>query len=300
MFDSAGAHLRTLGGRGGGPGEFQDADDLWLDDSLRLWVSDRRARRFSAFDTAGRLIGDWPREGPGFFPTFVGGAADGTLWDAWPSRNSSAPEPRTELARFAGGAYEVAARLPPFREQFWQIVQLRGNAQMTFNFPVPYAARELLAADPSGAVWRSALPAYRLTRLEAGGDSTRVILREHHAIPVTAAERARALERYRAAFTEADTPLDESRIPAQKPAIREIVVDDLGYLWVAPYAANDSAAIAFDVFDADGRFLGAVPTPVTPPSLDPRPVVRGNAMYYVLKDELDVPYVVRLGIQGRE
>ena len=72
------------------------------------------------------------------------------------------------------------------------------------------------------------------------------------------------------------------------------------FVWVAPFAADDSAAIAFDVFDPEGRYLGAVPTPVTPQRLRPLPVVRGNALYYVTTDELDVPYVVRARIVGRD
>ncbi len=53
-----------------------------------------------------------------------------------------------------------------------------------------------------------------------------------------------------------------------------------------------------NVFDPDGRYLGEV---TVSDRIDSRiPIVsRGATMYYMTKDELDVPYIVRADIEGR-
>lgn len=59
--------------------------------------------------------------------------------------------------------------------------------------------------------------------------------------------------------------------------------------------------VVFDVFDPDGRYLGEVRAPEGF-SLNPSPYIRGDRVWAVVRDELDVSYVVRfrvvLGGQG--
>ncbi len=55
---------------------------------------------------------------------------------------------------------------------------------------------------------------------------------------------------------------------------------------------KESGAPEWDVFDAEGRFLGIVSMPQR---FAPR-VYRDGKIYGVWRDELDVQYVMRLGI----
>ena len=50
--------------------------------------------------------------------------------------------------------------------------------------------------------------------------------------------------------------------------------------------------IAYDVFDTQGRFLGYVRTPDTFSS-EPELLARGDTVWAVVRDELDVPSIVR-------
>ena len=50
--------------------------------------------------------------------------------------------------------------------------------------------------------------------------------------------------------------------------------------------------IGYDVFDAEGRFLGHVRTPDTF-SDDPELLARGDTVWAVVRDDLDVPSIVR-------
>ena len=50
--------------------------------------------------------------------------------------------------------------------------------------------------------------------------------------------------------------------------------------------------VAFDVFDSRGRYLGPV---TVPPSFrtDPQPIFRGDHVWAITRDEMDVPRIVR-------
>jgi hypothetical protein len=302
LFAPDGRYVRTIGRKGGGPGEFLGVDGLLVDDSVRLSVSDPRSGRVSIFDSTGRFLRDYPRGQPaGTLPHLVGGDETGSLWDSWPIWQPETHQERhTALVRLREDGSRDTVRLPDFTAPQWQVVRRQGTSTMIFNFPVPYGPVQLLAVDPRGGVWRAVSSEYRLTRFDAFGDSMMSVVRVHRPVPVTKRERERELGRYRHDFPDAGDRPDEASIPEVKPAMRAVLLDDRGFLWIAPYAADDSAAVAFDVFDPAGRYLGAVATPVTPPRLRPRPVIRGAALYFVTTDDLDVQYVVRLRIEGRE
>ena len=91
------------------------------------------------------------------------------------------------------------------------------------------------------------------------------------------------------------------------PAFANLQVGPEGSLWVqhvrdfttlsAAERENinffeDAGADDWDVFDADGRFLGVV---TMPDRFAPR-LLAGNLVYGVWRDDLDVQYVVRLRI----
>ncbi len=95
-----------------------------------------------------------------------------------------------------------------------------------------------------------------------------------------------------------DGVADPSRVPANKPAFRSLVADNLGYLWVFPSMHSDDKGTLIDIFDLEGRYLGQVGVPDSL-SMSPRPVVQRDKLYAVMSDELDVPYVVRYQIHGR-
>jgi hypothetical protein len=128
----------------------------------------------------------------------------------------------------------------------------------------------------------------------------RVVSRAYDPVPVTTTERERAVARYRRDFPTGGRVIDESAIPKEKPALRLFFADDRGFVWVVPYTADDSATVTFDLFDPVGRYLGAVVSPLRPSELSPTPVVGGTSLYYVTRDELDVEYVVRMQIEGRD
>jgi hypothetical protein len=298
VFGPDGRSLRTIGRKGRGPGEFTWPDGIVPSSDGQLLVSDRSARRISVFDTSGAFLRDYRREGPGVIPSVVSGGAASVTWDAWSVFATTPGEHHSVLLRWANGGYGDTLQFPPFDRPNFQIVMRQGRTTNILNAPVPFTSEELIAAAPSGALWRAISGNYRVTRFSPAGESTLVATREYQPVPVTEDDREGVLPRYRKLFAGSGTDLDESLVPEYHPAIHAILVDDRGYLWVAAVVA-DTSHLPFDIFDSYGRYLGAVLTPMTPSMLSTRPVVRDDHFYYVAKDELDVPYVVRLRILGQ-
>ncbi len=296
VFGPEGQPVRTIGRKGRGPGEFTWADGIVLGRRGQLFVADRSAHRISVFDTSGVFVGDHRRDGPGVGVTMVSGGAAAVTWDAWSVFGATPSQRHTELLRWTDGGYGDTLHFPPFEQQYFEIVLHQGRSTNIIHTPVPFTPEEMIAAAPSGTVWRAMSGTYRVTRFSPAGDSTLVVTREYQPVPVTADDREQVLPRYRKLFKGSGTRLDESLVPAYHPAIRRMLVDDQGYLWIAPVTA-DTTSLPFDVFDPEGRYLGAVATTMTPGMLTPQPVVRDGHLYYVGRDELDVPYVVRLRIE---
>jgi hypothetical protein len=86
-------------------------------------------------------------------------------------------------------------------------------------------------------------------------------------------------------------PLDyDEIIPSHHPVMDQLVVDDSGRLWVGRQGENGQSV--YDVFSPDGEFL-ATATSDIPFLRYFIPVVRGTDFLTIVRDELDVQYVVR-------
>jgi hypothetical protein len=59
FFDAEGGFLRSVGGRGGAPGEYQEIVSLGQGPGDSIWVFDFGARRFTVLDSDGRLGRTW-------------------------------------------------------------------------------------------------------------------------------------------------------------------------------------------------------------------------------------------------
>jgi hypothetical protein len=106
-------------------------------------------------------------------------------------------------------------------------------------------------------------------------------------------------------------------IPGTKPPFKSLFASDEGNIWVHLWQEGYSAMTeaearaeerrtdrpqirftepaAFDVFQPDGTFLGHVTTPRSFRT-NPEPIVRGDTVWAITRDELDVARIVRFTI----
>lgn len=310
IFDREGRHVRTIGRAGGGPGEFAQPWGVVLDRHGHAWVPDGGNARYTRFDTAGALVEERPREVRMFGPFAGGVLADGRFVDM---DVAAGDPPESPLMAMAG-----LGRNAPILRTVFMIDSMAAAVDETFRIPlatrsiepfsvrhsrggtmvlgVPFAPRVIWRFDPDGAVWWGESHEYRLVRQTLAGDTTMIIEREHVPIPVTG-EDIEAWDSMQTRFREAGGRIDHSRIPSAKPVFEHLLVDDAGYLWVD--VVHDGEGRRYDVFDAEGRYLGRVSAPDGLQTF-PWPIIRGDRMYAVVRDSLDVPFVTRLRIAGRD
>jgi 6-bladed beta-propeller len=291
VFDGQGRHVRTVGRKGAGPGEFTGLAGMAWGPGGHLWVVDNGEARFTVFDTAGRMVATHRREGGLAVSPWRGGFdGQGRLYDV--GLDPASREPRPVLNRFDRAMRKESA-FPIPQHQGEQFVTPTPTGQLAAT--VPFTGYVVWALDPTGDVWVGMSDRYRLARVGFGGDTARVVARRAESAPVSDEERARAVEEL-GWFTDAGGRVDPARIPRTKPSLQTFWVDDQGYLWVRPNRAADEPPV-FDVFDPEGRYLGAVQTP----DLGPFPLirVRGSTLYAAVRGDMDVPQVVRFRIEGR-
>lgn len=288
-FAPDGRFVRAIGRQGSGPGEFRDPIAIRLDPSGRLWVVDPGNSRYTVFGQDGELVATHLRPIAGYAMPWPGQIdRDGRLYD----RSFLPTEERVVIVRFDSAMVpRDTMQLPPAPRQETFELQ-RGNSRTFVS--VPFTPRARWEIDIEGRVWYALSSDYRFLLLGQDGDTSRIIERSHRRLPVTADDRAAALQRLEW-FTSDGGRLDESRIPAEQPAISLFHVADDGFLWVRPTRPRGAEGVHFDVFDPDGRYLGAVISDQRISSYPP-PRITSETFLGVVVDELDVASVVRFRI----
>ena len=303
VFDRAGAFVRSVGREGEGPGEFMSIGPAFSGPDGQIWIEDIELARFEVFDTAGtriagrrstiRLRGGWRHW-----------TADGRFLAAdVETRPDGHDHPFIKIHRLGDhGTLEVTGIAEPPGTPEPAPSQI-----VVFEYPEGYRIEQLLPFVPitdfangrNGDWWLlcglCGRRSYDLLRLNEDGDTLLTIRRRYD--PVVIPEDVRhdalsSLERYQEGATV--TPrLSLDLIPGEYPPFQGFMAAPDGVLWLpAPTAAGRSG---FDVFSADGRYLGQ---PEVRSSLAGMRfyTIAGNSIYAVAYDELGINQVVRLDI----
>jgi hypothetical protein len=294
VFAPDGAHVRTIGRQGGGPGEFNRPLHAQFGPDGHLWVVDPANNRVSVIDTVGALLDSHASPGGFVMIPWPGGFDDAGRYYA--------PVPRPDEERFeialvrydAGFTALDTLTVPddPVERERFVLRSPDGGVAMA---SVPFSAAFRWRLAPSGSIWGMLSGNYRFFELTPEGDTLRTLTREFDPLPVTGADMAEA-EAELEWFTDQGGKVDLSKIPDTKPATEEFLFDDEGNLWVFPVTKREDQGTRLDVFDPIGRYLGRVRLPFAL-SRRPYPLIRGSTLVGVTEDELEVPFVVRARIE---
>lgn len=301
-FDAEGRFLRVVAGEGEGPGEIREANGMVLADDGTLWVQDHAQWMMIGLSTRGGEVDRVPMHVRSYGYVWSGTLDHrGRFWK--PTTHSDdppAPNPPEEGLR--EGTYRSYLKwYDPATEAVDSVFLGEGRSRSFvsetgggYRFQgIPHTPGPVTAVDPDGGFWRASSEAYRIARLDARGDTVLVIEAAVDPLPVTAAERAE--------FVEGAAERDPSRrriaeeiaglMPDTKPVLASFTVDDEGLLWVGRVGADEASPV-YDVFTREGRYRGSVRLAFDPPSFFPLRI-RNGRIYTIVRDSLDVPYVVR-------
>lgn len=311
-FASDGTHLRSYGSPGSGPGELGSFVNGVAVSGNTLFVVDAIGNdRITTFDrTSGAHLGSVPYDLSAGLPI------------RWDSSDEHLLVVQRRMASFGGeptpvetGGGDPVVVLGADGEVGDTLVVLPPGR--SFQMSGGEARLRILEAEPVWDVGHDGRLAfglnseYRIEERDASGRTERVVTRPFTPRPVTESDRESILDALRGLMEEQGLPsgIVDQMVSGQEfaesyPAFTSLLVGPEGTLWVQRIrTADELDALGFDmqdlgsseweVFDADGRYLGVV---TVPERVQPM-LVRGDAIYGVARDDFEVQTVVRLAIQ---
>lgn len=299
VFDATGAHLRTIGAPGAGPGELGRAVSGVFVVGEEVVVADLGNARISRFATDGTFLAGDRIDLAAGVPLRMDITTGGRLAAQYRNMNpadttSPAGDPIATLA-LGGQAPDTLAVLPP-----GQSVQIRGGQARIRQFdPEP-----IWDADTDGRIVAAMNDGWRFQVWGPDGTLQRIITRPYTRKPFTERDRQVFKDAMLGLFQQQGVPseaaqqvLSQMEFADHYPAFVSLAIGPQGSLWVQHFRTGDEVAGAegtFDiqdlgsttwsVFEAEGRYLGDV---TFPGKYQPLRSI-GDRIYGVARDELDV------------
>lgn len=316
-----GMHLRDVGREGGGPGEYKNPDGLAVLPDGRVLVKDPGNARIALFDADGEPAGSWPYIGGWntshrYYVDTAGYSYALILLE----RGLPPWEWRFGLARWSPEGHLLdTIPAPTWDYDKPQVTAQRENSSSSRD--VPFSPSTTFTFSPLGYMIGALSTEYRIDLFQASDRILR-IERVWEPVPVKREEKEeqerRISENFRNQYP--GWRWNGPPIPDTKPPLRDVFTGEDGRIWVllsqpgeptmTEAEAREEEARSgrpvlrflepalFDLFEPDGRYLGPVRAP-RDLRMSPEPVARGETMWAVTRDELDVPTIVRFRIVPR-
>ncbi len=308
IFDELGRFVTAAGGRGAGPAEFGAAPGPVLRGMAdTVLIPDPQHRRVHVFVSSGGFVRSDRISAPEQVVRWgaVGGAATVQLGNA--ATVGMEDDLLDVLVAIAPGALGPDTLLTvPSGKTF--VARPAGLPDLTF-----FGGEPLWAGSPDGALWMGVSDEYRLERyVEATLD--RIVTLPMVPVPVTERDREIVLEAWAGVFARmmpdaAERLAEWAEFAETFPAFHRLEVGADGRVWVQRHlilhelteqeiahvdpTTGTFPAPTWDVFDGEGRYLGAMRFPASfVPFWFDRDAVLGAE-----RDSSDVPYVVRLAME---
>ena len=297
VFGPDGAHLRTFGRQGEGPGEFRSLYSL-------AWAGDR----LLTYDPVQGRIGEWSAEGQwlgqqGTESGYTGPVSSVRLYPVGPDEVLRPGLGATFESEFGRAFKSVLIGLNSRGETGDTLARLDGppggppsgivcqSEQMISFFTIPFAPQFVQHPGPGGITYSAHTSAYRIavTRHD-GADTLRVIERSLPAESIGDDEWQAGNQEYqdwRAEMRGASCEPSGPTRPATKPFIEDLFVAPDGRLWVE---VMRTAGNRWEVFDTEGRLLVSFPAPARGERVVPAFDTSGHLLT-IRQDSLDLDHV---------
>ncbi len=314
-----GTWLRDIGRDGEGPGEYEQPDSgLAVLPDGRIALRDPGNARISIFSPEGEYLDSRPMAGS--FNTsnqMVADISGSLLTPIVKNLGASVLQWQRGMARYRADGTVDTIDTPDWGYEEAIISGESENSSSTRR--VPFTPRQITAYSGQGYFVVGISDRHRFTLLKPGGLAL-TIERDFEPVPVDPAEASAARERVTANFRD-NFPgwrWNGPNIPDVKPAYQAFVIAQDGRIWVHLHAPSERymdgaeqraeekrlgrpvnpyrEPVRFDVFEPSGEYLGEVAAP-DGFVLRPWPVMRGNTVWAIVKDELDVARLHRFRLE---
>ena len=303
VYGADGQFIRTIGQEGEGPGEFRVG--FIAVHNGHVVIHDPRVGRTSVWDTTGTFQRSWissccywtdiqvDRQGGVYIPSMVqapeGAAPRGTPYVRWTLQ----------------GAVVDTVYVPrnDTQTKAWTVTSTQGGRVVSaMAIHVPLTPQTVSTLNPDGGVIHGWSADYQLAVSGAGGDTSMVFGRSWTPAPVTAERKRHEVE---AMIAQMGRDLDETNlrqtfkvddIPNSAPAYIALNVDREGHRWLRLDPGTDTTRSTFDIFNAEGVYLGALGVSPALPMYGRMAFGRGELV--VARENADgLPVVVRYAIR---
>jgi hypothetical protein len=330
QYDSAGVHVRSFGGKGSGPGEFDAVNGMVTlpDGRIALWDPiNGRVNVYSpngeSIDTWGFATGDYRSMGRNM--VFADSAGNTYLKFAhslpasMPSTNGMPPRREALFRHDRTGVLRDTIPVPVWADQPPQMTTTtvrEGRVVGSSTYYVRWRPTLVWTWSPLGRFVAGRADRYAIDQLGPNGKVIR-IERDIPQVKLDPEERAQEEESLTRNIrrNSPDWKWTGPPIPTVKPYFDQIYCGLDGRIWVSVSQPSERVAnvtttppapdqppppkwrwrspVIYDVFEPDGRYLGHVRMP-------PRTTLRamqGDRVWAVVRDSLDVEYVTRFRIE---
>jgi hypothetical protein len=288
VYDRGGRFLRVIARRGKGPGELTSPRSVaavgqWL------YVLEQVPARILRFRRAdGVFVDNLEIQAKRLIPDRLAVAPDGRVAVEFRQMaaglgDNRASRPLVAFVDTASGTLTPVVQLD-------SVVRLRFNARTrngtrsTIGTP-PFSAKPVWTFDRAGSILYGNGAEYAVWRASGGRRELAFRARERP-LPVTRADRDYYIE-----HSYAKSFADQMVFPDHKPFYAGLEVDGSGNVWV--YRHGHAGAQIWEVRLPDGHKLGQIDLPAGTRLLG----LAGDALYLVVRDELDVETVHKLVVK---
>ena len=322
LYDSTGAFVRNLGGKGGGPGEYTQVNGIARHPSGDLYVWDAGGGRVNRYRADGSYVTTWRSPFTGWFTQnqLFGDAAGRILmWLPIMTNPDNSLERQDSYVRLdTAGTTLDTLRIPLWPNESEPLQAATPNGRSRTMTTRPWSANSAAGVHPDGGIVAGLGQRYVFYRLLTDGKPMR-IEREFTPVPVSDTERRERQAQIEQTMRRLDPNWNwtGAPIPSEKPAYERFLVGEDGRIWVRVYTAGEPIPadelptprpnpngpppvvlttrepVVYDVFASDGRLLGRVKLP-------PRTRLiraRGDDAWGTTRDADDVDYATRFRIE---
>lgn len=298
VFDANGRHIRSLGGEGGGPGEFLRIATFDVSPTGAVAVFDFGKGSLVRFHENGEVDDEEPFT---LFPAPFGERHFARFGDTTMAHTVVfEPEQdftRQVLKRIVGLDTTLLIDLPTPNGTMAMYPECGGG----LNLP-PLFSPTIGWATASGIVVYATTTDYSIS-VEQRGRLSRIVRRDTPPIPASRETAVEYLgEGFNMNFGRGPCLIDPGKMvedrgfEATVPMIQSLLVSPSGEIWVQRFANPRGTVGAIDVFDADGVYVGTIDTE----SFQPIILLPGDRVGVVEKDESDIERLVIMSIQRGE